>query len=513
VISGPGGTLWGANAVNGVINVITRTATETEGLHLEAGGGSRLRKFAGGRFGAAPSSKFAFRVYGKYFDRDEESLPAGTGAGDSWTSGRGGFRVDALPSSADQLTLQGGAYRVLADVPSGGESELSGGHALARWSRAHSQTSSFSLQAYFDRTHFLLPRPAAGAVPAGPLIDDLDTFDMDFHHRINRGRHRVVWGAGFRHMRDRATSSPSLRLDPEHLDRNLWSAFVQDQIQASDHMAVTFGTKIEHNSYTGVEVEPSVRLQWSVTSEQTLWAAVSRAIRTPSRIDRDFSQPTGLPAPFPATLLRGNPAFESEVVVAYEAGWRTRFGEALGGSLALFHNRYDSLRSTTPGPAGFPSFGFPLVFDNNLRGSASGAETALTWQPTTSLRMRLGHSYLAADLKVKPGRVDFSNALNETADPEHQIFLRASLDLSRRVVADLSWRWIDSLAINNGPNPGVVPSYAQFDARLGWRAGSRIELSIVGQNLLGTHPEHGFPGPQRIEVGRNIYATVSFRSK
>ena len=515
VISGPGGTLWGANAVNGVINITTKPAGETQGLYLEGGGGTQLRDFVGARFGAGPSASTAFRLYGKYFERDAETLPGGGSAGDAWHSGRGGFRLDANPSQTNRLTVQGGYQQTRADVPTGGRSRLSGFHGLGRWSHTRSASSDFSLQVYFDRAHLFLPRPAAGSVPAGPLADDLDTLDLDFQHRVAKGDlHRFVWGFGYRFTSEQTRNSPSLRLEPTSLDRSLGSAFVQDEIRLASAVFATLGTKVEHNDYTGFELEPSVRLQWNARPSQTFWTAISRAVRTPSRIDRDFSQPTGLPAPLPAVLLRGSSTFVSETVIAYEAGWRTRVGGKVGGSIAVFHNRYDHLRSTTPGPAGFPSFGFPLTFENNLEGNASGTEISATWQPVRTARIGFGHSFLNTDLHVKPGRVDFSNTLNETADPEHQLFLRASFDLPRNVAFDASFRWIDSLVVNNGPNPGRVPSYAQADARLGIRPSTRFEFALVGQNLLGgAHPEHGFPGATRVEVGRNVYAMLVYRRR
>jgi iron complex outermembrane receptor protein len=514
VISGPGGTLWGANAVNGVINITTKSAKDTQGLFLEGAAGNELTGAVGARYGGKLAPGVYFRVYGKYFDRAEGVLANGAGANDPWRMARGGFRVDAETRPEDKMTLQGDYYSGNENQVTGGTGKVRGGNILGRWTRTVSADSNVSLQLYYDRTHLASPRAAASAtVPAGTLVDDLDTYDLDFQHHLNRGdSHRLVWGLGYRFTHNVVGNAPSVGFLPPRLDHRLFSGFVQDEIRLRPDVFLTLGTKIEHNDYTGVEWEPSGRLRWDLGPAQMVWAAVSRAVRMPSRIDRHLVQPTGLPAPFPQSILTGGPDFDSETVIAYELGHRAVLGTKATTSLSLFYNTYDRIRSTTPGPAGFPSFGFPLVFQNNLEGETYGLEFTATYQALPGWRLHASYNLLKAHLRVKPGKLDFSQALNETADPEQQFALRSSADLPGGVELDAALRWVDTLRNNNGPNPGTVPDYFELDVRLGWHPTPRLELSVVGQNLLDDHhPEYGFPGPGREEIRRSVYGKVSWR--
>jgi iron complex outermembrane receptor protein len=369
-----------------------------------------------------------------------------------------------------------------------------------------------SLQAYFDHAHLSLPTASNGFAPAGVFTDDLDTYDLDFqHHFALSSKQQLVWGLGYRFTRDEVGAAPTLALEPPRLDHHLFSAFLEDKIQVQDNVFLTFGSKVEHNGYTGLEYEPNARLQWNYAPQQMVWAAVSRAVRTPSRLDRGLREPTLLPAPFPASIIDGSDDFRSELLIAYELGHRAQLGSRLATSLSLFYNDYSRIRSTLPGPSGFPSFGFPLVFANDVEGETHGFELSATYQPFDAWRLRGGYNLLEERLHVKPGAVDFSNALNETADPEQQVTLHSALDLSPSVQLDIGLRWIDRLRNNDGPNPGTVPSYFEASARVAWRIGSRVELSLVGQNLLhDEHPEYGFPGPARVEVERSVYGKVQF---
>jgi iron complex outermembrane receptor protein len=513
VISGPGGTLWGANAVNGVINITTKSAKETQGLFLEAGAGNELETMAGARYGGTLAPGVYFRVYGKYFSQDDGALANGAGVTNGWHMSRGGFRIDAAARPENTLTLQGDFYDGTENQATGGAGQISGGNLLGRWTHTFSPDSDTSLQMYFDRTHLASPKPAAGSVPAGTLRDDLDTFDLDFQHHFRRGEgQHLVWGLGYRFTHDVVENAPSVGFLPARLDHELFSGFAQDEIALRPNLFLTLGTKLEHNDYTGGEWEPSGRLRWNPTPTQMFWAAVSRAVRTPSRIDRDLIQPTGLPLPFPQSILSGGPDFASETLLAYEVGHRAQLGSKAATSLALFYNEYDDIRSLTPGPAGFPSFGFPLVFHNNLEGETYGAEFSISYQVSAAWRLQGSYNLLKEHLRVKPGQVDFSHALNETADPEQQFTLRTSLDLPRHIAIDAGLRWVDTLHNNNGPTPGTVPSYFELDLRVGWQATPRLEFALVGQNLLhDQHPEYGFPGPAREEIQRNLYGKITWR--
>lgn len=512
VISGPGGTLWGANAVNGVINITTKNARNTQGLYLEAGGGTELRDFSGIRYGGALGSSVNFRVYGKQFDRDGSVLANGNDVSDAWQMSQGGFRMDAEPSLQNTFTLQGDIYDGEEDLATGNASSVNGGNVLGRWLHTYSENSDTSLQVYYDRTHLSLPKPSNGFAPAGIFTDDLRTYDLDFQHnfRLNTS-HELVWGLGYRYMHDVVNNAPALVFLPTHADHHLYSGFVQDKIALREDLFFTLGTKLEHNDYTGFEYEPSGRLQWNLNAGQMLWTAVSRAVRTPSRVDRDLSQPTLLPAPFPQSILNGSSDFVSETLIAYELGHRAQLGAQLATSIAIFYNEYDHVRSTTPGAAGFPTFGFPLVFANDLEGETYGMELSATYQMLEWWRLRGGYNLLKEDLQVKAGRVDFSNALNETADPEHQASLRSSMDLPGNLQLDIGLRWVNTLHNNNGPNAGTVPSYFEADLRLGWQPYKQLELAVSGQNLLHSHhPEYGFPDVTRAEISRSVVGKVAW---
>ncbi|HEX4263159.1 MAG TPA: TonB-dependent receptor [Verrucomicrobiae bacterium] len=516
VISGPGGTLWGANAVNGVINITSKSAKDTQGFYVEGGGGTQLQDFGGVRYGGTLTSNVYFRVYGKYFDRDNEVFGNGKDAPDSWNMGRGGFRIDAEPTSKDTLTLRGDGYAGHEGITAGGRANVSGGNVLGRWSRVISDRSDLSLQMYYDRTHLTDPIPASivGPItlaPKGTLIDDLDTYDLDFQHHLHLADwNNIVWGLGYRFTHEVDKNAPALAVLPSTLNHNLFSGFLQDEITLCENVFLTIGTKLEHNDYTGLEVEPSARLQWNVTPKQMLWAAVSRAVRTPSRVDRDLSQP-GPGAPL--ILLQGGSDFESETVIAYELGYRAQLTPKLQTSLSTFYNDYDHVRSTVTNST-LDGFGlpFPFFFQNNLKGKTYGFELSANYQLLDWWRLHGGYNLLEEDINIKPGKSDINNALNETADPQQQFSLRSSMDLPKDVSFDTSLRWVDTLHLNNGATVGIVPSYFELDARLAWRPIKGVELSIVGQNLLHDHhPEYGFPGTTREEIARSVYGKISWQ--
>jgi iron complex outermembrane receptor protein len=509
VISGPGGTLWGANAVNGVINIITKSAKDTQGLYAQAGGGSRPQDFADLRYGSALGPDTQFRVYGKYFDRGSEVLANGDSTSDSWRQGRGGFRIDSDASAIDKLTVQGDVYGGHEDQQSGGTSDSSGENVLGRWSRRISDTSDLGLQSYIDRTHTSNPAAALivnGLEFAGPGIfkDDLTTYDVDFQHRFRIGTaNSIVWGWGFRYSHDVVNNAPSLAFLPPTLDRDLYSVFAQDEIALRPDLSLTLGSKLERNNYTGFEVEPNVRLSWILNSKEALWGAVSRAVRTPSRIDQDFSEA----APPHFVILEGGSDFKSESVVAYELGYRVQLDQQLSASVSSFFNHYDDIRSTTITPATL----LPFFFANGLEGDTYGLEFTSHYQVTDTWSLHAGYTLLKEHLHVKTGQVDINEGLNETADPQHQFSLRSSLNLPRHMEFDTALRWVDTLHTNNGAVVGTVPSYFEMDSHLAWHASDRLEFALVGQNLLhNRHPEYGFPSPARPEIERTAYGKFTW---
>jgi iron complex outermembrane receptor protein len=529
VISGPGGTLWGANAVNGIINIITKSAQDTQGLYAQAAGGKELQGLAGGRVGTELAPDVYLRVYGKYLDRGDEDTNSGASAADAWHVSRGGFRMDAAISTQDQLSVQGDIYSGTEGDGAAGDEALSGGNVLGRWTRTMSSDSTMSLQAYYDHTYLSVPfaasPPAAfyTGFPAASLTDALDTYDLDFQYHFALGeRHRLVWGLGYRATHETDEDVSVVRFSPAVLEQNLYSGFLQDEIMLAPSVDLTIGSKLEHNDYTGFEVEPSARLQWSLTSKEMLWTAVSRAVRTPSRYDRDLAVPSGLvgappPYQFPTDYLKGGGAnFVSENLIAYEIGYRAQLGPKLSGSVSTYYNDYNDLRSTTATPttALYP-FPYPVYFQNNLEGDSYGIELSATYLLLDWWRLHAGYDLLQEHIRIKPGQVDATDATNETADPHGQSTLRSSMDLPRNVQLDAALRWVDALHINNGPTGGpvigIVPSYFEFDTRIAWHATKKLELSIVGQNLLHDHhPEYGYPSPSREEIERTIYGKISW---
>jgi iron complex outermembrane recepter protein len=512
VISGPGGTLWGANAVNGVINIATKSAQDTQGFYLDAGGGSELQDFTGMRYGGTLASNVYFRIYGKYFDQASEVFDDGTSAHDSWNQGQGGFRIDDVASAQDHVTLQGDIFGGDTDtVPAGegtpqAEGTSTGGNVLGRWTHTYADDANMSLQLYYDQTHLAAPFQSSGAIPSGTLFENLDTCDMDFQDRFPLGTwNNVVWGLGYRFTRDVVQDAPLVAFLPNRLDQNLYSGFLQDEIKLHDDVFLTLGSKLEHNDYTGFEYEPSGRVQWNITDKQMLWGAISRAVRTPSRYDRDLLEPS--PA-YGVFLGTNNSSFQSETVIAYELGYRAQLSQRVSGSLSTFYNHYDDLRSLSYTPKTF----VPFYFGNNDEGNTYGFELSGNYQVFDFWRLHAGYDLLKEDIFIKPGYSDLYDALSDTADPQQQVFLRSSMDLPYRTELDASFRWIDIVHDNNGPTPEVVPAYAEMDVRLGWHATKHLEFSLVGQNLLhNRHPEAGYSGPTQEEIVRSVYGEMAWQ--
>lgn len=530
VVSGPGGTLWGANAVNGVINVTTKSAQDTQGLLVEQGVGSELEDYTAVRYGGALGSGADFRVYAEYSERGSEVLSDGSSASDTVRMTRAGFRIDTHPTAEGAVTLQGDYYSGAEGLGPLGDAGLSGWNTLGRWTRTLANGSELSVQAYYDRTHLSQPfapspanPPYYTGFPLASLVDDLDTYDAEIQYSAKEGaRNSVVCGLGYRFTHELDEDISIVRFQPPSLDQNLFSGFAQDEITLRSDLSLTLGSKVEHNDYTGFEYEPNIRLRWNISSKQMLWTAVSRAVRTPSRYDRDLEVATGLvnappPYQFPAAYLAGSSDFASETEIAYEAGYRAELGQRASVSASLFYNTYDDLRSTmnTPTTATYV-FPYPVVFQNNLEGNTHGAEVTMNYQALDWWRLHAGYDLLNEHIYVKAGQVDETGALNETADPQNQLFFRSAMDLPKNLQFDADLRWIDKLTINSGPTggpvAGTVPSYFELNCRLAWHPTSRLELSLVGENLLHSHhPEYGFPSPSREEIERSIFGKVACR--
>jgi iron complex outermembrane receptor protein len=490
VISGPGATLWGANAVNGVINISTRRAKDSQGLLVTGSAGSALVGSGGLRYGGTLGASAQVRVYGKYFDRDNSRLPVGQQATDAWHMGQGGFRLDRDASPVDRVTVQGDFYDGRAAQLATSHVAVSGGNMLARWSHTMSPDSDLSLQVYYDRTDRNIP---------GSFAEALDTYDADFQQHVHvAGRNDVVWGLGYRVSHDHVGTTPALAILPPNVSHQWFSGFVQDELPLwTDRLHLSLGTKIEHNDYTGVEVQPGVRLGWTLTPQHMLWGAISRAVRTPSRIDRDFFVPAT--APF---LLAGGPGFVSEQLLAYELGYRTQPHDRLSLTVAAFYNDYDDIRGVEPLSPASP---VPFVIANGQMGTSYGAELTADYRVREWWRLRSGYTGLRIHLRPTPGSTDRTYGSTESHDPNHQAFLRQSLNLPGHVELDAALRYVASIANQ------TVPAYEELDAHVAWQASPALEYSIIGQNLL--HPHHiefGAPDARR-EVMRGISAKITWR--
>jgi iron complex outermembrane recepter protein len=486
VISGPGATVWGANAVNGVINIITKSSRDSVGALLNVGGGTQERVLAGLRYGAQASEDLSFRIYGKYFDRASSVFSNGEDASDAWYSGQAGFRLDWDGKRQDSFTLQGDIYDGRGEQLEGGDISQAGGNLLSRWTHRFSETQQLQLQAYYDRTRQFVPEQFG---------DELDTLDIDSQYEFDLGaRQQVVIGGGYRFTRNDIENLPeSIAFLPARLDRHLFSVFVQDEISIfKDRVKVTVGSKFEHNDYTGLEVQPSVRFAWSLGSN-VVWGAISRAVRTPSRFDRELF--------FPATppfIVAGGPGFDSEKLLAYELGWRTQLSQRVLVSVATFINDYDDIRST--------SVELPRITQNNVEAQIWGVEVESTWQVTENWRLATGYTLLQEDFDVKAGRADLNAGQGEAFDPQQQLQLRSSLSLPPQVEFDVLLRYVDRVS-NAGRGFAVVPDYVALDTRIAWSMGTTLQVAVVGQNLLDKqHPEFG-----TLEIERSGYLKLTWR--
>jgi iron complex outermembrane receptor protein len=495
VISGPGATLWGSNAVNGVINVIMKHAKDTEGLLVSGGGGTELHGFGTVRYGGALGSDARYRVYGTGFTRSGSALPNGLDAADGWHLEQGGFRMDWDASDVSRVTVQGDLYdgrfgqAPTAAQPNPGDVAASGGNVMAKWSHTLSERSNVVAQLYYDRTNRNIPNLFG---------EDLDIYDIDLQHQARLGaRHDLVWGLGYRLMNDRVANSPALAFVPAHVTRQWFTGFVQDEIAlVPDQLHVALGTKVEHNDYTGFEIEPSGRLSWQLSQSGLLWTAVSRALRTPSRIDREFFAPAQ-----PPYFLAGGPGFHSEEELAYELGYRQQHG-VLAVSVATFYSRYYGLRSVEqinpPAPA-------PIIFGNGQDGESYGAELTSEYWPAQGWRLQAGYTELRVHIWPKPGSTDKTRGSGESQTPDRQFFLHSSLELPARLRLDARFRAISAIA------NAQVPAYAELNARLTWQPTATVGVSVVGQNLLHDRHAEFQPPAARREIERGVYGSVEWR--
>lgn len=517
IVTGPGGTLWGSNAVAGVINIITRSAGETQGGLVQVGAGNEKQGFASVRYGWEPTESMAARAYLKYSDHDATELPDGEEAFDAWQSVQAGFRLDWDRSRKDRMTVQGDVYDAdlgallrgdftLGTLPGPdqpGNIDIGGLNLLARWDRNLDGGSHLRLQSYFDHTSRDIP---------GSFNERRNTFDLDFQQDLPRaGRHRAIWGARFRLTKDDVDNTLFATFRPSERTDQTYGLFGQDDVHfLDDSLTLTLGAKLEHNSYTGYEVQPNVRLAWHIDERQTAWAAVSRAIRIPSRLEADleltapFSLPA-LPVPLYANVL-GNDEVEPEELIATKVGYRIGAAGNLSFDVSLFHNDYDRLLTQEAGDTiavGDPLqyLLLPIRLDNNMKGEAVGGTVVGNWQPLGRWRLEFQYAYLDLDLELRPGSTDSSSTNVAGNSPEHQAALHSWFELPHDVEVYTGVRYVDEL-----PSLGV-PDRTAVDVSIGWRPVESLRLSLTVRNLNDdAHLQFG--GGNLIE--RSVYLTAAW---
>ena len=512
MIRGPGGTLWGANAVNGIINIITRNAKDTQGTLVDVGGGSEDRAFGSARYGGT-SGALSYRAYGKAFDRAPEFHADGNNY-DGFRGGQGGARADWSLANQRTLTIQGDAYDLrLGERPSvtsytppfsqatNLDAPLSGGNVLVRYAG-----SNFQLQTYYDRTN----RDEI------PVAEDRDTADVDFQQTLRSGRRNTLtWGAGYRITSGRIRAIPPTAFTPNDRTDQLYSAFGQDEIVLSpNRWRLTLGAKVEHNDYSGFEIQPSARLLWTPDRKDVLWASVTRAVRTPSRVETDYTTASlATTAPLPTFVrLLPNPDFVPEELIAYELGYRARPIDRAYVTVSAFYNDLQHTLSTelltafvetTPPPVHLI---LPVDFANGLHGNSQGVEMTGEVRLASWWRLTGNYSYLYVAMSRNPGSRDVSQEKHyEGAIPRHQVQAGSSFDVARWSF-DWLFRYVSDLPASS------VPSYSASDIRVGWRLNSHVELSLVGQDLFDDHHLEWPSGSgANIEIQRSVYGRLTWR--
>ncbi len=526
VVRGPGGSLWGANAVNGVINIITKKTKDTQGGLVTLTAGNQERTIAGVRYGDTLGDHASYRIYGQSSQRAGQVTPEGHDAGDEWRINNGGFRLDWTPSAQDTIAVHGDYYRGEFDqnfttpslTPPYTEHQLaagdaSGGGLLARWEHQNTATSRMSLQAYYqqeDHNDLI-------------YIADSNTLDLDFQYNFAlTDQQNIVWGLGYRRNSDQFTDTPFSSVNPKGMTTQLFSAFIQDQVELiPEKLRLTTGLKVEHNDFTGWEWQPSLRMLWTPHPDHRLWAAVSRAVRTPSRGENSVQvnlftlQPSPLTGNLPTLFsVSSSNDLAPEEMIAYEIGYRTQASKQLSIDATAFYNDYNQVIATVPGAPFLEARAFPpyLVVPLELRnvgaGYHYGFELAADWQPMKDWRLRFAYSYLHQNM-------DQGTNTNYEKGNRHQLSLLSSWEIGHHLELDAWWRYV------NAPNTWVTLSsfgtlridpYSSLNLRLGWRPRQDLELSLVGANLLDkSHLEfaqEAFTYP--VEIERSIYGQLKW---
>ncbi|MES2932144.1 MAG: TonB-dependent receptor [Pseudomonadota bacterium] len=493
VISGAGATLWGANAVNGVINIISKSSANTQGA-LAVVAGSANEKNAVLRYGGTLGNGATYRLYGKYADNDDTLNAKNFNTKTGWRRAQVGFRSDW--SGVDQkLTLQGDTYSGALHQFGTPNITIAGANLLGRGDTKLADGSDLSLQAYWDYTQRKQP---------GAFIEHLHTVDLQLQHATKLAKiHDIVWGAGYRLAIDKVENANAFAFLPGHLNMHWGNVFVQDEISLSDRLRLTAGLKLEDNNYTGIEWLPTLRLSWKASPSALVWSSLSRSARTPSRIDRDLYAPTNPKVVDGVSqyAIAGGPDFTSEVGNTLELGYRAQPTATVSYSITGFYDRYDKLRTLEPNPNGSGS-----VFRNGAEGNSRGLELRGSWQALPAWRLTAGFVTQCIGTTLKAWSVDQTGATGlATSDPDNYWTLRSSYDIAPGQELDLTLRHSGRL------DKPLVPSYTALDLRYGWKIRRDLELSLVGQNLLaGSHAEYGAE-PGRSVFDRSLFVKLVWR--
>jgi iron complex outermembrane receptor protein len=525
VIRGSGGSLWGANAVNGIINIISKKAADTSGQRLNAQIGDQ-DKTASYHFGASVSNALHYRVYIRKRDssnyKDRNDLPSI----DDWNLQQGGFRIDWQRNEQDSLTLQGDLYQSEAGLVTGylqdvnstaefrnDEAELDGGNLLLNWKREFSPHSSFVLRTYFDRAR-------RRNITIGEYVD---SFDVDFQYRFAPGQnHDLTLGGGYRHVSDKFINTFTVSVDPATLDQDVFSLFVQDDIALSPAFRLTLGAKLEENDFTGTEFQPNLRILWKMADNKRMWAALSESVRTPSRAENHmrvnlFTIPPN-PGNASTTLVSifGNEDLQSESQRSVEIGFRNQINDSLSFDVALYHNRYEDLITTLNGFRFEPPISvISRTFVNQMSGTTRGLELASSWQARSDLRLHLGWSLIDTKLQSDTPNTDAGELFDRNnGNPEQQLQLRGQWNIDKSRTLDLLLVHNDSITLSDlqGSSRIHIPAYTRLDTRFSWQLNQNLDLALTGQNLLeDQHPEFFTREVLANQVPRSVYAEISLR--
>jgi iron complex outermembrane recepter protein len=527
VIRGPGATLWGANAVDGVINIITKKAKDTQSALVKAGGGDEELTADGVRYGGQVGNKGYYRAYVKGFDWTSSTGLAGEDAYDGWYQQSGGFRSDWTLSSKDALTVQGQAYHSedgeTLSVPSlsspysstfRNTGDYSGGDLLGRWDHSFSN-SSISVLGYFDRTNFADPNL---------FVDHESIYDIEFQHDFHVGSsHNIVWGAGYRSIQDRNDSTFTVAVQPSQGQYNQFNAFFQDEIGfLNDRLRLTVGSKLDHNDFTGFDVEPNIRLLVNLSQKQSVWGAISRAVRTPAiteeglRLNEAVVPPGAPPFSSPLPVIEavyGSTQFKSEDLLAYEVGYRVQATKTFSADIAGFYNNYTNLRTAEPGTPfveGSPTpvaVVYPFMAENKMSGGTYGIEPFFNWKILPIWKIYANYSYLQMNIHKNADSLDPTADLPNGINPKNQSYFQSSLELPAHIEQHLSVRYVDKL-------PGYdIPSYTTMDAGIRWSPLPKITFAFDGLNWLDNrHIEFlpDFINTTPTVVTRSVFGSITF---